>query len=72
MLLSEREREGKREREKGIRNSTITLWMFMWGMFEQFQCHVFEESQEFGGATVPEKTVSRERKQRQDPLQSRR
>lgn len=35
MLLSERKREGKREREKGVRNSTITLWMFMWGMFEQ-------------------------------------
>lgn len=31
-------------------------------MFEQFQCHVFEDSHEFGGAPVPEKTGSREKK----------
>lgn len=37
-------------------------------MFEQFQCHVFEDSQEFGGAPVPEKTGSREKKTKARPL----
>lgn len=65
--VREREREGKREREKGVRNSTITLWT-VGDVWTEFQCHVFEESQEFGGCHCARENSFQRKKTEARPL----